>query len=57
VRAPSCADVAFLLLESLEEELQRLLPFCSGFHWEDEGSVTDILSDVLRIKVILCWTI
>jgi hypothetical protein len=21
----------------LEEELQRLLPFCSGFHWEDEA--------------------
>jgi hypothetical protein len=37
VRAPSCANVAFLLLEGLEEELKWLFPVCSALNWEDEA--------------------
>jgi hypothetical protein len=35
--SPSCADVAVLLLEGLEEELKGLLPVCSASNWEDEA--------------------
>lgn len=37
VGSPSCADVAFLLLQGLEEKLQRLLPVGSGLDWEDQA--------------------
>jgi hypothetical protein len=36
VGTPSCADVAFLLLEGLEEELERLFPVCSALDLENE---------------------
>jgi len=36
VGTPSCADVALLLLEGLEEELERLFPVCSALDWENE---------------------
>jgi hypothetical protein len=37
VGAPSCANVAVLLLEGLEEELERLFPVCSVLDWKDKA--------------------